>query len=312
MAIESSDARPAAVTARLLGEAGWLRDAWQGARSQVEPVLRRAAELAEPHAHRAAALAEPHLRRAAGTVDAHLAPLQPWQVAALSALLALLVAQLLARVRSGLRLWQDKGAPPRCTAAGAAGTEDAAAACTIPQCNAPNPRPHTRALAPGSHTRSRPCTATLPPARFCPSAGWQQLAAGCLLDLPLVRGLVARQQAALRAKLRAQLSKGAASGLRELPEQGATPEEVRAMLTQKARVWMWVCGGGGCGVCRWCGEVGVVWCGGVVSGSMGCSAGLCCQAQSGWPWRTPLSARAAIWGTFQPLCSSAAPSSALA
>ncbi|KAI3426347.1 hypothetical protein D9Q98_008720 [Chlorella vulgaris] len=68
--------------------------------------------------------------------------------------------------------------------------------------------------------------------------GWSQLVAGFLLDLPLVRGRVAREQASLAAKVREDLRKKAAAGgappaLRALPRSGSAPNDVKRQLKYK-------------------------------------------------------------------------------
>ncbi|EFN56217.1 hypothetical protein CHLNCDRAFT_144988 [Chlorella variabilis] len=68
--------------------------------------------------------------------------------------------------------------------------------------------------------------------------GWRQVVAGFVLDLPLVRGRVAQQQAALAAKIREDLRKKAAAGgappaLRALPKAGSAPNDVKRQLKYK-------------------------------------------------------------------------------
>jgi sphinganine-1-phosphate aldolase len=71
--------------------------------------------------------------------------------------------------------------------------------------------------------------------------GWRQLFFGFLLDLPGVRGVVARQQASAVAKLRAGLQKdrtGAAIGPSDaitiLPKEGISAAQVKARMMRKA------------------------------------------------------------------------------
>lgn len=71
--------------------------------------------------------------------------------------------------------------------------------------------------------------------------GWRQLFFGFLLDLPGVRGVVARQQASAVAKLRAGLQKdraGAAAGPSDaitlLPKEGISAAQIKARLARKA------------------------------------------------------------------------------
>lgn len=73
-----------------------------------------------------------------------------------------------------------------------------------------------------------------------PAAGWAQVAAGFLADLPLVRGFVRRQQAALAARVREGLrqksaAQGVPPGLRALPRQGSAPNDVKRQLKYKER-----------------------------------------------------------------------------
>ena len=89
--------------------------------------------------------------------------------------------------------------------------------------------------------RAAPHFATQNFAPHCPTVsqpsrtGWSQLLAGLLLDLPLVRGRVAREQAGLAARIRMDLRKKAAAGgappaLRTLPRAGTAPNDVKRQL----------------------------------------------------------------------------------
>lgn len=68
--------------------------------------------------------------------------------------------------------------------------------------------------------------------------GLPQLLAGFLLDLPLVRGRVQRQQAKIEGQIRDELRKkaaegGAPPGLRQLPKHGTAPNDVKRQLKYK-------------------------------------------------------------------------------
>lgn len=70
--------------------------------------------------------------------------------------------------------------------------------------------------------------------------GWQQLVAGFVLDLPLVRGRVRQQQAAVTAQIREDLRKKAAAAdgpasLRQLPKSGMAPNDVKRQLQYKEK-----------------------------------------------------------------------------
>jgi sphinganine-1-phosphate aldolase len=66
--------------------------------------------------------------------------------------------------------------------------------------------------------------------------GWKQLAAGFILDLPGVRGFVARQQAATTAKLRESLQKGkdVTDAILILPKEGISAAQIKSRLARKA------------------------------------------------------------------------------
>ncbi|KAL4518135.1 hypothetical protein Ndes2526A_g01416 [Nannochloris sp. 'desiccata'] len=67
--------------------------------------------------------------------------------------------------------------------------------------------------------------------------GWKQLASGFVLDLPGVRGFVARQQAATTAKLRESLQKGkdVTDAILVLPKEGISAAQIKSRLARKAR-----------------------------------------------------------------------------
>ena len=62
--------------------------------------------------------------------------------------------------------------------------------------------------------------------------GWKQVVSGFILDLPVVRGLVRREEEKVEAKIRASLLKKGSSGtaLRVLPAQGLAAAEVKQRL----------------------------------------------------------------------------------
>lgn len=81
------------------------------------------------------------------------------------------------------------------------------------------------------------------------SAGWKQVVSAAVLDLPLVRGLVRREQERLVDKIRrdvaakATRSAGPAAAFKALPARGLPAAEVRQRMDAKVR---WVGCGEGC------------------------------------------------------------------
>lgn len=69
------------------------------------------------------------------------------------------------------------------------------------------------------------------------------MASGFLLDLPGVRQVVRREKAKLAAKIRKDMmAKAAQNGgvaIKQLPERGLPPNEVRQRLAQKVGCWRW-------------------------------------------------------------------------
>lgn len=179
-------------------------EALQPAVSMLEPYVRRL----EPLARAAVAAVEPRARAAAAWADQHAAALSPWQLVLLTIAATLLAVRVLQALRRVAITVKDKGeAGGRAAPSGFLllwGGQLARFFSTKP----------AGAQACRCH-RHRPsaCPSTAPhkPSRC---AGWRQLVAGFVLDLPLLRGRVAREQAALAEKIREDLRKKAAGGRR--------------------------------------------------------------------------------------------------
>jgi hypothetical protein len=156
-----------------------------------EPVMAPAIAAAAPHAKAAAQWGSQQM----AAVDAHVAALQPWQLVAATVIATLLVLRVLQALRSATRTLQDKGA--RCVASCGCGLRvwcSAAAPPAMPPCLA------------------RACWRRFSHLISSPGAGWRQVLAALVLDLPLVRGHVAAKQAALAEQIRSDLRKKAAAG----------------------------------------------------------------------------------------------------
>lgn len=210
--------RPSPVRTEILKAAG------HNARQALQPLAKVTAPLLsalEPLTAPAVAVVAPRAAAAAAWANCQLSGLEPWQVVLLTTVAVLLLLRLLHAVRRAARTVQDKGAAlllpllapvPACCVCAPACLPSALLLLHTP---APPPPPTNR-------------------------AGWRQLAAGAVLDLPLVRARVAREQAALAARIRADLkaksdASGAPPGLRALPRAGAAPNDVKRQLVYKQK-----------------------------------------------------------------------------